>query len=244
MTNEAGGTDRSRRSPPRRRAQQGEAQQGEAQQGEAQPSQRGQGQRRPGRWRSGAESRERILTAARSTFARYGYDRATIRQIAAEARVDPAMVHYFFSTKSKLFATAMELPANPADRVAALLEGGLDELGPRIIRHFLQVWDDAGSFEPMYALLRSAPTDDQSAGLLREFVQGEILGQVARVIGTDDAPLRAELVGSQLMGIALARYVVRIEPLASASPDTVVAWLGPTLQRYLTDPTPPPEPLA
>jgi AcrR family transcriptional regulator len=199
-----------------------------------------QGQRRPGRWRSGAESRERLLAAARSAFAQYGYDKATIRQIAAEARVDPAMVHYFFTTKSKLFATAMELPANPADRVASLLDGGLDGLGSQIIRHFLQVWDDAGSFEPMCALLRSAPTDNQSAGLLREFIQGEILGQVARVIGTDDAALRAELVGSQLMGIALARYVVRIEPLASASPDTIVAWLGPAMQRYLTDPSPPP----
>ncbi|MGH3489972.1 MAG: TetR family transcriptional regulator [Actinopolymorphaceae bacterium] len=199
-----------------------------------------QGQRRPGRWRSGAESRERILAAARSAFAQYGYDKATIRQIAAEARVDPAMVHYFFTTKSKLFATAMELPANPADRVASLLEGGLAGLGSRIIRHFLQVWDDAGSFEPMCALLRSAPTDNQSAGLLREFIQGEILGQVAQVIGTDDAALRAELVGSQLMGMALARYVVRIEPLASANPDTIVAWLGPAMQRYLTDPSPPP----
>jgi AcrR family transcriptional regulator len=198
------------------------------------------GERRRGRWRSGAESRERILAAARSTFTRHGYDRATVRQIAAEARVDPAMVHYFFSTKSKLFATAMALPENPAERVAAVLAGGIDGLGPRIIRHFLQVWDDAGSFEPMVALLRSAPTDAQSADLLREFVQGEILGQVQRAIGTDDAPLRAELMGSQLMGLALARYVVRIEPLASASPDTIAAWMGPALQRYLTDPTPQP----
>jgi AcrR family transcriptional regulator len=227
VTNDAGGVDDDARNVDHPSAE-----------GQSAEGQSAEGQRRPGRWRSGAESRDRILAAARSTFAQYGYDRATIRRIASAARVDPAMVHYFFSTKSKLFATAMELPANPADRVAALLDTGLDGLGPRIIEGFLQVWDDAGTFEPMSALLRSAPNDDRSAGLLREFVQGEILEQVAQAIGTDDAPLRAELVGSQLMGLALARYVVGIEPLASASPDTIVAWLGPTVQRYLTGPTP------
>lgn len=198
--------------------------------------------RRPGRWRTGEASRRRILDAARSCFAQYGYDRATVRQIAGEAGVDPAMVYYFFATKSRLFAAAMTLPANPAESVAGLLEGGLDDLGPRIVRQFLEVWDDAGSFEPLFALMRSAPTHDQSAGLLQEFVQREILARLRQAIGAEDAPLRVELVGSQLMGLALTRYVVRIEPLASASPDTVAAWVGPVLQRYLTGPAPAPPP--
>jgi len=195
-------------------------------------------QNRPGRWRTGAESRDRILAAARSAFAASGYDRATVRQIAVEARVDPAMVYYFFDTKARLFAAAMALPMSPADSVASALEGGLDDLGARIVRHFLQVWDEVGTFEPLFALLRSAPTDDRSAGMLREFVQVEILAQFRAAIGSADAPLRAELVCSQLMGLALARSVVRIEPLASASPETVAAWVGPSLQGYLAGPSP------
>lgn len=195
-------------------------------------------QRRPGRWRTGQESRRRILDAARSAFARYGYDRATIRQIAVDARVDPAMVHYFFDTKPRLFAAAMALPTSPADNIASALQDGLPGLGARIVRQFVQVWDDAGSFEPLLALMRSAPTDDQSARMLREYIQREVLSQVVQAIGTADAALRVEFAGSQLIGLAFARYVVRIEPLASASPDTVAAWVGPTLQRYFTEPAP------
>lgn len=192
--------------------------------------------RRPGRWRSGEESRQRILDAARTCFAQHGYDRATVRRIAEAARVDPAMVYYFFETKSRLFAEAMALPVNPAERVASMLEDGIDSLGVQIIRHFLHVWDEEGSFAPMFALMRSATTDEQSAGMFREFVQHEILARVRAAIGTPDAQLRAELLGSHLMGIALARYVIRIEPLASTDPDTIAAWVGPTLQRYLTGP--------
>lgn len=194
--------------------------------------------RRRGRWRTGEESRRRILEAARWAFAEYGYDRATVRQIAAEARVDAAMVYYFFGAKPRLFAAAMALPRNPAESLAALLDDGLDGLGDRIVRHFVEVWDDVGSFEPIFALLRSAPTDGRSAGLLREFIEREVIGQLRQAVGTPDATLRAELVGSQLLGLALARYVVAVEPLASAAPDTVAAWVGPALQRYLTGPDP------
>lgn len=190
--------------------------------------------KRPGRWRSGEESRQRILDAARTSFAQHGYDRATVRRIAEAARVDPAMVYYFFQTKSRLFAAAMALPVNPADKVASILEDGLDSFGVQIVRHFLHVWDEEGSFAPMLALMRSATTDEHSAGMFREFVQHEILARVRATIGTPDAHLRAELVGSHLMGIALARYVVRLEPLASTDPDTIAAWVGPSLERYLT----------
>lgn len=193
---------------------------------------------RPGRWRTGEESRRRILAAARTSFARLGYDRATVRHIAANARVDPSMVYYFFATKSRLFAAAMALPVDPAERVAALLDGGVDDLGPRIVEHFLSVWDDTGGFEPMFGLMRSPPADERSAGTLREFVQREIVGQLRRVIGGEDAQLRAELAGAHLMGLALARYIVAIEPLASAAPETVAAWVGPVLQHYFTGPTP------
>ncbi|MGH3094704.1 MAG: TetR family transcriptional regulator [Streptosporangiales bacterium] len=196
------------------------------------------GRKRSGRWRTGAESRQRILNAARSLFAERGYDRTTTRAIAAQAGADPAMVHYFFGTKSQLFATAMQMPVNPAEHLASVLAAGLDGAGERIVSHFLRAWDELGSVEPLFALLRSAPTDEDSASMFKEFVQREIVGRLERAVGGPDAHLRAELAGSQLMGIALARYVVRIEPLASTPAETLAARVGPTLQHYLTGPDP------
>jgi AcrR family transcriptional regulator len=191
---------------------------------------------RRGRWRTGERSRQRILEAARSCFAERGYDRATIRRIAEEAQVDPAMVYYFFESKSRLFTAALSMPVNPAERVAAELEGGLDGLGERIVAHFLQAWDHA-PIEPLLALLRSAPSDESSAGMFTEYIEREIVARLAATV-PEPARLRAELVGAQLMGLALGRYVVRIEPLASTPAPTLVDWVGPTLQRYLTGPAP------
>lgn len=191
---------------------------------------------RPGRWRTGERSRRRILDAARACFAERGYARATIRQIAAEAQVDPAMVYYFFEAKSQLFAAALAMPVNPAERVASELAGGLDGLGERIVRHFLAAWDHA-PVEPLLTLLRSAPSDERSATMFTEYVEREVVARIAAAV-PEPARLRAELVGSHLMGLALARYVVRIEPLASTPVDAVADWVGPTLQRYLTGPAP------
>jgi AcrR family transcriptional regulator len=190
---------------------------------------------RRGRWRTGERSRRRILDAARSSFAERGYDRATIRQIAAEAQVDPAMVYYFFETKSRLFTSALSMPVNPAERIESELAEGLDGMGERIVRHFLGVWDEAPTIEPLLALLRSAPTDERSAAMFNEYIEREIVGRLATAV-SEPARLRAELVGSHLMGLALARYVVRIEPLASTPAGAVAVWVGPTLQRYLTGP--------
>lgn len=198
----------------------------------------GHERRRPGRWRTGEESRRRVLAAARDCFGRLGYDRATVRTIAADAGVDPAMVYYFFGTKSALFAELMALPLDPVHSVAALVDGGVEGLGVRMARGFLSAWDGVGGAAPMVALLRSSPTDDRSAEMFREFVQNEIVAQLRRVIAADDAHLRAELVGSHLIGLALARYVVRLEPVASASPEVLAAWIGPVLQHYLTGPDP------
>jgi AcrR family transcriptional regulator len=190
---------------------------------------------RPGRWRTGEESRRRILEAARSSFGRRGYDRTTIRAIAAEADVDPAMVHYFFDTKARLFSIAMELPADVPERLAAQLEAGADGLGERLVRHFLLAWDELATVGPLLALLRSAPTDDRSATMLVEFMKREIVVRLRDTIGGADATLRAELIGSQLIGLALMRYVVRLEPLASAPAEQIIPWMGAALQRYISD---------
>jgi AcrR family transcriptional regulator len=174
------------------------------------------------------------LAVAKAQFARQGYDRTSVRAIGAEAGADPAMVYYFFKNKQALFAAAMDLPGNPGESLPALLGAGLDGLGPRLARHFLQVWDAAETIEPLSLLVRSAGTDDASAAMLRDFLHREVGDRLARALGTPEAGLRVALVVSHLMGLMLARYLVRLEPIASASHDTLAAWLGPVLQTCLT----------
>lgn len=185
--------------------------------------------RRPGE----SGTREAILDAARRAFAEQGYDRATIRGIAARAGVDPALVYHFHGSKEELFAAAMQLPFQPSEILPPLLEGDAAGLAERILRLFLGVSDRPGG-SPFVALIRSASTNEQAARMLREFMSREVIGRVARALGVPDAELRATLVGSQLAGLAMVRYVLRMEPLASADHQTVIACVGPTLQRYLT----------
>jgi AcrR family transcriptional regulator len=180
-------------------------------------------------------TRERILAAARSDFGRGGYEGATIRGIAARARVDPALVLHYFDSKDGIFRAAVQFPVDPAEFIPKLVAPGLNGLGERLVRFFVETWDSpAGS--PLLGLIRSVVGNEDAATLLRDFVTREVLGRLARVLELDQPQLRASLVASQLVGLAMLRYVIRVEPVASASADEVVAWLGPTLQRYLTDP--------
>ncbi len=190
--------------------------------------------RRRGRRAGESATREQVLEAARERFARQGYDATTIRQVAADAEVDPALVHYHFGAKADLFAAAVEYPVNPADVVAELVAaGGTDDLGERLLRLFLRLWDERGGM-PLLALLRSASDHEGAATGLREFISREVVARIARAIDADRPELRATLCGTQIVGLAMVRYVVKVEPLASASHDEVVAWIAPTLQRYLT----------
>jgi AcrR family transcriptional regulator len=193
---------------------------------------------RRGRWRSGEQSRQRILAAARSGFARDGFDRTTVRAIAAEARVDPALIHYFFKTKDQLFWAAMKPEEAASRRIAELLDEGVDQLGSRLLAHLLRVWDDADDFEPLVALLRSAPTHDGSAVMLRELIHQRIGARLTQVLCMGDIELRLGLFSSQLIGLLVSRYLLRTEPIASTDPETLVRWLGPVLQSYLTGPAP------
>jgi AcrR family transcriptional regulator len=173
-----------------------------------------------------------ILEAARARFVASGYEGTTMREVAADAGVDPALVSYFFGGKEGLFSAAMELPVNPAEMVAALVTEGVDDLGERLVRGFLALWDDPRG--GMLGLIRSASTHAEAAEMLRGFVERELLGRLAKAIEVDRPDLRASLAGSQLIGLAFARYVVGVEPLASAPQDQLVAAIGPTLQRYFT----------
>jgi AcrR family transcriptional regulator len=189
---------------------------------------------RTGRRPGASGTREAILEAARSEFAQHGYDRATIRNVARGAGVDPALVHYFFGTKTELFAAAMQLPINPAELVQALLAGERELIGERLVGTFLSVWDHAANRDVFIGLIRSAVTDEQAATLLREFAVRELFGRVAAALGTPDAELRASLVFSQIFGLAMARYILKIEPLASAPGAVIAAAVGPTVQRYIS----------
>jgi AcrR family transcriptional regulator len=190
---------------------------------------------RTGRRPGAGGTREHILAAARSHFAEAGYEGATIRGIAAGAGVDPALVLHYYGSKDGVFQAAVEFPIDPAEFIPRLLEPGLDGLGERLTRFFIETWDSPTG-RPLLALIRSVVANEGAAALMRDFVSRAVLGRVAQALDLDHPQLRASLAASQLVGVAMLRYVVRVEPLASASAAEVSAWLGPTLQRYFTDP--------
>ncbi|MFG1658830.1 TetR family transcriptional regulator [Micromonospora chersina] len=193
--------------------------------------------RRTGRRPGNPATREAILTAARAAFADRGFDAASIRAIATAAGVDPALVHHYFGTKEELFRATVAIPVDPAELVPRVLAGGRDEVGERLVRTFLAVWDSPVGTAAV-ALLRSAVSNQWTARLLREFLVTQVLRRVVEQLDLDPAetPLRGALVATQIAGLAMMRYVIRLEPVASASPDTLAATIGPTLQRYLTGP--------
>jgi AcrR family transcriptional regulator len=185
--------------------------------------------------RSGAPpTRERILTAARRLFAERGYERATIRAIAAAAQVDPALVIHYFCSKDNLLAAALALPFDPTTRIPPTLAGGPEGAGERAVRTFLGFWEDPSLRPTMMAIVRCAASHDRAADLMRGVVHRQVVGPLTRALGAPHGELRATLVASQFIGLAMARYLTRIEPLASADMETVVRAVAPTIQRYLT----------
>lgn len=192
--------------------------------------------RRTGRRPGPNRTREAILRAARSRFGAHGYDTTSIRAVAREAGVDPALVHRFFGSKESLFVAAMELPVAPSELVRALLADGSERLGERIVQTLLAIYDPPGAVAPFVALLRAATSNEQAATMLREFVTTEVLGRIAAAAAPDQPELRAALAGSQVIGLAMARYVVRIPRLADAHPHELAGSVGPAIQNYLTGP--------
>lgn len=173
-------------------------------------------------------TRAAILSAARERFAADGYERATIRAIAADAGIDPAMVMRYFGNKEKLFATAAEFDLRFPDL------GGIppDELGARVVAHFLDRWEGD---ETLTALLRAAVTNPPAAARMQDIFAGQVGPAVASVCpDPTQAPVRAGLIAAQVLGAALCRYVLRLPPVVAMPAEDLVAWLGPTVQRYLT----------
>ncbi|MDV6241329.1 TetR/AcrR family transcriptional regulator [Rhodococcus opacus] len=187
--------------------------------------------RRPGT----SDTRDQILSAAREEFARAGYDAATVRAVAASAGVDTALVHYYFGTKEKLFLAVMDAPFDPRQYVDSVLRGPRDRIAERLLRTALDLWDSPAGTAAV-AVLRSSMAHDRSAALLREFLLKRALQPIAESMEPDPelARWRANLVATQLMGLASMRYLLAIEPLASASHERIIDMIAPNLQRYLT----------
>ena len=166
-------------------------------------------------------------------FTEQGYDGATVRSIAARAGVDAAMVNHWFGGKEGLFAEAvLKLPFNPKDLVEQLLDGDPDDVGERIVRTFLTIWDTTGG-GVFTALMRSLTSHEQATHALRDFLVKHVVERVLREAGRDQPEFRATLVASQLVGMGMVRYVAQFEPLASTDIETMVAAVAPTLQRYV-----------
>ena len=196
------------------------------------PKRRGRPARTAGT--TGPGARERILEAARTEFAERGYDKTSIRGIAKKAAVDAALVHHYFGTKDEVFAAAIEVSFEPALVIPAVLTGGTDGLGERLARYFIGVWENPATRAPLLAIMRSALTHEAAAKVLRGFVLRRLLERVAEALDVPDPTFRAELAASHMIGIAMLRYVIKAEPLASVEPEKIVAMVAPTLQRYLT----------
>ncbi|MGW2687937.1 TetR/AcrR family transcriptional regulator [Streptomyces sp. NPDC001414] len=177
-------------------------------------------------------SRSAILAAARERFATDGYERATIRAIAKEARIDPSMVMRYFGTKDGLFAAAVTLDLKMPDvsRVPS------EEAGRTLVAHFLSVWETNEEFT---AVLRVGITNKAGAERLQGIFRDQVVPMARRVCpDPEQVQARAGLCAAQLLGLALTRFVLRLPPVVELTREEVLAWLGPTLQRYLTAPSP------
>lgn len=196
--------------------------------------------RRPGRRSGDSGTSEAILEAARAQFAEHGYRGATIRAIAAQAKVDPALVHHFYGTKEALFAAAMQLPVIPSQVLTAAIVAGLAEgdLGAHVVKTALTVWESDGLKETFLGLIKSAVTSEQAAVMLREFVAESILGTLVRVVGVKgtgaEVEYRAAMVATQMVGLAMTRLVLGLPAVAQTSVDDLAATIGPSIERYLT----------
>ncbi|GAA1415296.1 TetR family transcriptional regulator [Streptomyces thermospinosisporus] len=177
-------------------------------------------------------TRRAILDAARERFAADGYERATIRAIAQQAQIDPSMVMRYYGNKEGLFAAAVAIDLQLPD--AASLPR--NEAGRTLVTHFLDMWEEN---EVLTALLRVGITNEAGAERMRGIFNDQLLPLVERVCpDPEQAPVRAALVSSHLLGLALTRYVLRFPPAAHLHPEEIAAWLAPTLQHYLTAPHP------
>ncbi len=197
--------------------------------------------RRSGRRPGDSGTRAAIRAAASEQFSERGYDRPSMRSIAQQAGVDPALVSHFFGSKHALFVDVVELPFDP-EQVVPMLFGGGDraDVGERLAGFLLGVLETPDGRRRVTGLVRAAASEPEAAAMVRDLLTREIFARVVEELRVEDAQLRANLVASQVVGLVMARYIIGLEPLASMPAEEVVAMIAPTLQRYLTEPLGPP----
>lgn len=186
------------------------------------------------RRRAGSHRREAILAAARRLFATEGAERTTIRAVAAEAGVDPMLVLHYFGSKDGLFTAAIEWPLDFSEIDRLVIGPGIDGVGERLLRFFLSEWETEQTATPLMIMFRRGLSRAEHGRLLAEFAEDQLIGRLAKLIGEPSARMRSSLVLGALAGLAIARYILRVEPLASASVEDIVASVGPTIDRYIS----------
>jgi AcrR family transcriptional regulator len=184
------------------------------------------------------DSREAVLEAARSAFRSRGYAHTTMKGVALTAGVAPSVLRKYYDSKEQMFAAAMRLPFDPSRSVPELMAPGLEGMGERLVRTTFDILGDEDARQQLVDLFQTGATAGRAAQSLREFLEDAVIDRVATVGGVPDARMRACLISSHLIGLAAIRFVVKLEPLASAPEDQVVRMYAPVIQDLL-DPTKP-----
>ncbi|MGC9669789.1 TetR family transcriptional regulator [Planosporangium sp. 12N6] len=180
-------------------------------------------------------TRAAILAAAREQFASKGYDGASLRVIAAAAGVDTGLIRHFYGSKDNLFEAALQIPPAFTQQMAKALAGDPDGIGERLVDAYLRLWEDPATAEPLLAVVRSAISSDRAADRLQAMLNARFLAEIAPHLHRPDGEARAALAGAHLLGVAIARYVVRVGPIAALDRDVLIALCAPTIQRLLVD---------
>jgi len=189
--------------------------------------------KRPGRRPGSADTRGEILDAARAEFASRGFEKATMRGIARAAGVDSALVHHYFGSKDQVFLAAMDFPIDPAT-VLEVAAGDPSAVGERVARFVVTLWETPQARERLLAVVRTVASNEEIAALVRGFARPRLVVPLAARVGGPDAETRVEMALAQIIGLAMARYVIRVEPIASLGAEELVGLLAPALQRLLT----------
>ncbi len=189
---------------------------------------------RTGRRPGPSNTRAEITAAAARRFAVAGYDATSLRQVAADAGVDPALVRRFFGDKERLFTAVASALIDPERALAAVADGPPEGAGERLLRYFLSLLGDVSRPGPLLGLIRSAVTSDHAAGLLRRVLAEQVLREIAVSFPSPQPGLGAALAASQLVGLAVARYAVRLPPLTGAGTEDLVRAVAPVMHYYLT----------
>jgi AcrR family transcriptional regulator len=183
--------------------------------------------------RSGASARAAILKAATEEFADRGYEAASLRAIARRAGVDSALVHHYFDDKADLFTASLEAPLRPDRVLGVILSGPRDDIGTSLVRYLLEQLEDPKAQARVVAILRTALGSGPGSRMLKEFLAREVFARLASAANDDDAVLRANLAASQLVGMMITRFVLKLDPIATTPPDELARRIGPVIQWHL-----------